>query len=82
MNAATIEGAIAIAEAIVTAIVKLAPAIQAGVASSTPYVEAIAGMIKGSNATQEEIDALMAQVTATHNQFQQPLPPDDGSTST
>ncbi len=82
MDAATIEGAIAIAEAIVSAIVKEAPAISQGIASSLPYVQAIAGMIQGTNATQDQIDTLLASANIASAQFQQPLPPDDGSTTT
>lgn len=82
MDAATIEGAIAIAEAIVDAIIKEAPAIEQGVVSSIPYVQAIAGMIQGTNATQDQIDSLLASANIASTQFQTPLPPDDGTTTT
>ena len=65
VTAADIEAGVAIAEAIVSAIVKVAPAIQQGVVSSLPYVQAIAGLIQGTNATQEQIDATLAQINAT-----------------
>lgn len=81
IDLATIEGAVVLAEQIVSAIVKVAPAIEQGVISSEPYVEAIAGLVKGTNATQEQVDALMAQVQAASDQFQTPLPPDDGTTT-
>lgn len=82
MDAATIEAGIAVAEAIVDAIVKMAPAIEQGVVSSVPYVQAIAGLIQGTNATQAQIDGLLASVNAASAQFQTPLPPDDGTTTT
>lgn len=82
MDLATIEGALAIAEAIVNAVIKAAPAIQKGITSELPYIQAIAGMIKGTNATQEEIDSLLASANITSADFQKPLPPDDGTTTT
>ena len=82
MDAATIEGAVAIASAIVNALIKAAPAIEQGIASSAPYVQAIAGMIQGTNATEEQIDTLLASANISSAQFQQPLPPDDGTTTT
>jgi len=77
-----IEAGIAIAEAIVTAIVKAAPAIERGVVSSLPYVQAIAGLLQGTNATPEEIDAVLARINAATDEFLTALPPDDGSTTT
>jgi hypothetical protein len=43
VTAAEIEAGLAAAEVIVSAIVKVAPAIEQGVVSSIPYVQAIAG---------------------------------------
>jgi hypothetical protein len=77
-----IEAGIAIAEAIVSAIVKVAPAIEQGVVSSLPYVQAIAGLVQGTNATPEEIDAVLARINAATDEFLKPLPPDDGATTT
>lgn len=74
--------AIALAEAIVEAIVKVAPSIEQGIVSSIPYVQAIAGLVQGTNATQDQIDALLASANIASTQFQAPLPPDDGSTTT
>jgi hypothetical protein len=82
VTAAEIEAGLAAAEAIVDAIVKVAPAIELGVVSSIPYVQAIAGLIGGSNATRDEIDAVLAQINAATDAFLDPLPPDDGSTTT
>lgn len=82
MDLTTIEGALALAEAIVDAIVKEAPVITQGIVSSEPYVQAIAGLIKGTNATQDQIDALLATANIASAQFQTPLPPDDGTTTT
>ncbi len=82
VSAADIEAGVAISEALVSAIVKAAPAIQQGVVSSLPYVQAIAGLIQGTNATQEQIDATLAQINAATDEFLKPLPPDDGSTTT
>lgn len=82
VTAADIEAGVAIAEAIVSAIVKVAPAIQQGVVSSLPYAQAIAGLIQGSNATQDQIDAALASINAATDEFLKPLPPDDGATTT
>ena len=81
VTATEIEAGLAVAEAIVSAIVKVAPAIEQGVVSSIPYVEAIAGLIGGSNATPEQIDAVLARINAATDNFLKPLPPDDGSTT-
>lgn len=82
MDAAAIEAGVILAEQIVEAIIKVAPAIQKGAVSMEPYVMAIAGMLAGSNATQAQVDALLAQLQTDSADFQTPLPPDDGSTST
>jgi hypothetical protein len=82
VTAAEIEAGLAVAEAIVEAIVKVAPAIEQGVVSSIPYVQAIAGLIGGSNATPDEIDAVLERINAAAGEFLSPLPPDDGSTTT
>jgi hypothetical protein len=82
MDAATIEAGVLLAEQIVAAIIKAAPAIEQGVASEVPYVQALAGLIGGSNATREQIDATLAAINAATDQFLQPLPPDDGTTTT
>jgi hypothetical protein len=82
MDPATIEAAISAATSIVEAIVNVAPAIEKGIASSEPYIAAITGLITGTNATQAQIDALLATVNTASQQFQQPLPPDDGTTTT
>jgi hypothetical protein len=81
-SAAEIEAGLAVAEAIVSAIVKVAPAIEQGVVSSIPYVHAIAGLIGGSNATPEQIDAVLTRINAAADEFSNPLSPDDGSTTT
>ncbi|EAQ35658.1 hypothetical protein NB311A_12579 [Nitrobacter sp. Nb-311A] len=82
VTVAEVAAALAAAEAIVNAIIKVAPAIEQGVASSMPYVQAIAGLIGGSNATADEIDAVLARINAEVDEFLRPLPPDDGSTTT
>ncbi|ABE62254.1 conserved hypothetical protein [Nitrobacter hamburgensis X14] len=82
VTAAEIAAGLAAAEAIVSAIVKVAPAIEQGVVSSIPYVQAIAGLIGGNNATPEQIDAVLARINAASDEFLSPLPPDDGSTTT
>ena len=71
VSAAEIEAGLAVAEAIVSAIVKVAPAIEQGVVSSIPYVQAIAGLIGGSNATPEQIDAVLARINAAADEFLQ-----------
>jgi len=82
MDAAAIEAGVILAEQIVEAIIKVAPAIQKGAVSMEPYVMAIAGMLAGSNATQAQVDALLAQLETDSADFQTPLPPDDGTTTT
>src|SRR3569623_1963349 len=79
---AEVQAGIAIGEAIVAAIVKVAPAIQQGVVSSLPYAQAIAGLLQGSNATPDQIDAPLAQINSATDKFMEALPPDDGSTTT
>lgn len=81
MDAAAIEAAIILAEQIVSAIVKVAPSIQQGIVSAEPYVEAVAGMITGTNATQDMVDALVAQAQKDSADFELPLPADDGTTT-
>lgn len=78
---AAVEAGITVAEAIVSAIVKISPQIISGAMSAEPYVRAIAGLITGGNATQEQIDQALASINAATAQFQQPLPPDDGTTT-
>ena len=82
ITAAEIEAGLAIAQQVVDIIVKVAPKIQAGVVSAEPYVAAIGGMITGQNATLDTINALQKQLDADSADFQQPLPPDDGTTTT
>lgn len=82
MDPTTIAGAIALAESIVNAIVANAPAIEADVSQSIPYVQAIAGMIQGTNATIETIQTLLGNANITVDDFLKPLPPDDGTTTT
>lgn len=82
VSAADIIAGIAVAEAIVSGIIRVAPAIERGVVSSAPYVRALAGLLAGANATQEEIDAALARINAATDDFLTPLPPDDGTTTT
>ncbi|RTL49780.1 MAG: hypothetical protein EKK40_15700 [Bradyrhizobiaceae bacterium] len=79
---ADITAGLAAAEAIVNAIVRAAPAIEQGVVSSLPYVQAIAGLIQGTNATQQQIDDTLNSINAASDLFLEPLPPDDGTTTT
>ena len=76
MDPVTLSTGIALAEQIVSALIKAAPAIQAGVVSVAPYVQAIGGMLVGGNATQAQVDALRVQLDADSADFQTPLPPD------
>jgi hypothetical protein len=82
VTVADVTAGLAIAEAIVNAIVKAAPAIEQGVMSSVPYVQAVAGLIQGTNATQQQIDDTLAAINAASDVFDRPLPPDDGTTTT
>jgi hypothetical protein len=68
--------ALSLAEQIVMALIKLAPAIEQGVISEVPYVQAIAGLITGSNATMDSINVLLAQLEADSATFQSALPPE------
>lgn len=77
-----IAAALALAEQIVSALVAAAPAIEKGVISAQPYIQALSGVLTGSNATQGQIDALLAQLQTDSADFQTPLPPDDGTTTT
>lgn len=74
--------AIQLAVSIVDAIIKVAPSIEQGIVSSMPYAQAIAGMIEGTNATMDQITTLLNAANIASSQFQTPLPPDDGSTTT
>lgn len=82
VSEAAIEAGLILAEQIVNVIVTVAPAIKKGAVSAGPYVEAIAGMITGQNATQDMVDALQKQLEIDSADFQTPLPPDDGTTTT
>jgi hypothetical protein len=73
--------ALTLAVSIVDAIIKVAPAVEQGIVDSLPYAQAIAGLIKGTNATQAEIDQLLAAANIESDQFDTPLPPDDGTTT-
>lgn len=79
MDPATI-GSIALS--LVNAIAQNAPAIIADVTASKPYVDAIVGMASGSNATIDQVKALLAAADVSADDFLMPLPPDDGTTTT
>ena len=68
--------AMALAEQIVTVIIKVAPAVEQGIVDIGPYVSALGGMLTGTNATQAQVDALLAQLDKDSADFQTPLPPD------
>jgi hypothetical protein len=82
LDPTTIAGALSLAETLVTAIVKAAPAIEEDFSKSGPFVAALAGMIQGTNATMDQIIPLLAAANIDSTDFQTPLPPDDGSTTT
>jgi hypothetical protein len=82
MDLTTIEGAVSVATSIVNAIVANAPAIEQDISASQPYVQAIAGMIQGTNATIDSITQLLNAANISTDQFLQPLPADDGTTTT
>lgn len=69
-----IELALTLAEQIITGLIKIAPAVEQGVVSTGPYVQALAGMLTGSNATLPQIDALLVQLQTDSDDFQTPLP--------
>lgn len=68
------EAVIATVETIVTAIIKVAPLVEQGIADAKPYVEALVGLIKGNNVTQDQLDQAVASVLALSAEFQKPLP--------
>jgi hypothetical protein len=75
---------VAIATAVTTIleeVIKVAPLIEQGIATAEPYAQALIGLIEGTNVTQEQLDAAVANVQALSAQFQQPLPPDATPTS-
>lgn len=82
MDPTTVAGAISIASSIVNAIIANMPAIEQDISASQPYVQAIAGMIQGTNATIDTITALLNAANISTDQFLTPLPPDDGTTTT
>lgn len=69
-----VASALVLAEQIVAALIKIAPAVEQGVVSTEPYIAALAGMLTGGNATQEQVDALLAQLETDSADFQTPLP--------
>lgn len=71
---AEIEAVVATVETIVTAIIKVAPLVEEGIADAQPYVQALVGLIKGTNVTQEQLDEAVASVLALSAEFQKPLP--------
>jgi hypothetical protein len=80
MNPVTIIAAI---ESILQTVVTLAPSITAGFTSLTPIAESIYNnLVNGAAITQAQLDALEAQVDAAAAAIQNPLPPDDGTTTT
>lgn len=80
MNPATIIEAIL--GALQTA-VSLAPTVEKSVEVLTPIAEAIYNnLVNGKAITQAQLDALEEQVDAAAAQIQQPLPADDGTTTT
>lgn len=68
--------ALALAEQIVTALIKIAPAVEQGVVDTAPYISALGGMLTGTNATPAQIDALLAQLDKDSADFQTPMTPD------
>jgi hypothetical protein len=76
MDPVTIEAGITLAEQIISALIKAAPAIEAGVVNTEPYIKALGQMLVGGNATQAQVDAMRAQLDADSADFQTPLPPD------
>ncbi len=77
MDTAQILAAIA---AVIKTAVDLTPTIISAVEDATPFARAIYGLVvKGTNATQADVDAMLAEVNALNDDLQRPLPPDDGS---
>lgn len=72
-NLAQIEALIPTVTAIVQGIIKAAPAIAEGIADAEPYVQAIIGLISGTNVTQDQLDEAIARIEAESAKFQKPL---------
>lgn len=57
--------------------VDLGPTVIKGVEDAKPFAEAIVGMLKGTNVTDDQLAELEAKITALSSQLQAPLPPED-----
>lgn len=65
---------------VIKTVVDLTPTVITAVEDITPFAKAIYGLVvKGENATQADVDAMLAEVNALNDDLQRPLPPDDGS---
>lgn len=68
---------------VLNTVVKIAPAVESGVVSLEPIaVNIFNNLVNGAAITQDQLTALETQVDALAAQIQQPLPADDGSTTT
>lgn len=81
MDAAEVEAIAAAATAFINGVVQASPAIIKGVTSAEPFVEALVGLLTGSNVTQDQLDASVAQVQALSAEFQEPMPEDGAASS-
>lgn len=68
---------------VLNTVVKLAPAVESGVASLEPIaVTLYNNLVNGGSITQDQLTALETEVDAIATQIQAPLPADDGTTTT
>lgn len=79
MDPATIIAAIS---AVIKTVVDLTPAVIKTAQDAEPFAAAIVGMFKGTNITEDQLKELEMKITMLSNQLQEPLPPDDGTTTT
>ena len=73
---------ISVVAAAVKAAVDLTPAVIKTVQDAEPFAAAIVNAIRGDNITQDQLDELEAKISDLSAQLQQPLPADDGTTTT
>jgi hypothetical protein len=62
--------------------VTLGPIVIKGVEDAEPFAKLIYGLFTGTNVTADQITILQQQLAALSAQLQDPLPPDDGTTTT
>jgi len=67
---------------VITEAVQLGPTVIKAAEDAEPFAQLIYGLFTGTNVTQAQLDALQANLAALSAQLQEPLLPDDGTTTT